>query len=492
MSRPPAPVSLPPLNRVLVIDDDLPMRTYVARVLARQGYQVETASGAREGLAKLAAFAPDLILLDVVMPEMDGFAACEQLRALPKSERTPVIFVTAVDDPATIYRIFEFGDTDYVGKPLRENELLARMRLHLELRRRTLENDERMREIMSLRDHLLTGKLNRPEVFAPLVTRDPAMFSLFQYIESIAVTSWPVLITGETGTGKELIARAIHDLSGRKQPLVAVNVAGLDDNMFADTLFGHVRGAFTGANDERAGMIEQASKGTLFLDEIGDLGPASQQKLLRLLQEREYYPLGSDIRKVTDARILVATNRPLEQMIKEQRFRQDLYYRLRTHQVHLPPLRERRKDLPLLLEHFLREAARQLGKPAPACPREVLELLGRYAFPGNVRELEALVLDAASRATGPALEVAFFRHIVEGAPAPGGEREASPESALAADLAALPERGFPTLREMNQLLIEKALARASGNQTSAARLLGISRQALNKRLKRGGATDDDE
>ncbi len=234
-------------------------------------------------------------------------------------------------------------------------------------------------------------------------------------------------------------------------------------------------------------MIERASRGTLFLDEIGDLEPTSQVKLLRLLQEREYYPLGSDIRKISDARIVVATNRPLEDLIKDPQFRQDLYFRLRTHHIDLPPLRERRGDIPLLLDAFIQEAATQLNRPAPGYTQELIDLLSAYHFPGNIRELESMVIDAVSRTIADTLDIEIFRQAIgEFKPLPAGE--AGEMSTVKGRLDDLLDVESPTLKEMNQLLIDKALDRSEGNQTSAARLLGISRQALNKRLKR--AEDD--
>lgn len=478
-------------NHVLVVDDDEFTRVYVKRILERRGYTIETAMDGQQALDKLEDLQPDLILLDVVMPGMNGFETIAEIRRRPAGRHIPVIFVTAVEDPETIMKVFEHSETDYVGKPIRESELFVRIKFHLELRRQQMENDERLQEIISLRHHLLTGKLDRPAAFSAIVTQDHVMFSLFQYIESIAVTSWPVLITGETGTGKELIARAVHDISGRPGDFIAVNVAGLDDNMFADTLFGHAKGAFTGAEAKRAGLIEQAAKGTLFLDEIGDLEQTSQVKLLRLLQEREYYPLGADVRKVTDARVVVATNRSLEELIRDEQFRQDLYYRLRTHHLHLPPLRERQDDLVLLLDSFIQEAARQLQKEPPDYPDELLELLRSYSFPGNIRELESMVYDAVSRSTSESLDLDLFRQhmgaTIQAAKRPPEQADDQPAAdgdLLSQDLQIIRDDDFPTIREMNEILIEKALDRTDGNQTNAAKLLGISRQALNKRLKR--------
>ena len=235
------------------------------------------------------------------------------------------------------------------------------------------------------------------------------MRAIFQYIEAIAGTKEPVLVTGETGVGKELIAKAIHELSARRGPFVATNVSGLDDHMFSDTLFGHKRGAYTGAEQARDGLILQSSEGTLFLDEIGDMSEASQVKLLRLLQEKEFYPLGFDIPKKANTRIVVATNRDLQRLIAEGRFRNDLYFRLRTTPDYGPPLRDRREDIPLLLDYFLEGASKQLRKKQPAYPRELVTLLANYSFPGNVRELHSMVFDAVTRHQPGILSLESFR-----------------------------------------------------------------------------------
>jgi DNA-binding NtrC family response regulator len=311
------------------------------------------------------------------------------------------------------------------------------------------------------------------------------MLSIFQYIESIAQTSQPVLIRGETGVGKELIARTLHTLSGLKGSFVAVNVAGLDDNVFSDTLFGHVRGAFTGAERDRRGLIEQAAGGTLFLDEIGDLSTASQVKLLRLLQEGEYFPLGRDDAKRTDVRIVASSNVDLWERQKAGLFRKDLNYRLRTHRIYIPPLRERMDDIPLLVEHFLGEAARTLDKKKPVLPNELTPLLRTYSFPGNVRELQTLVFDAVSRHKGSGLSLDVFKaHI---------RLYQSRENAKPQAAAHTPEPGkaligfsekLPTIKQASDLLVDEAMRRSGGNQSIAAGLLGITQQALSKRLKK--------
>ena len=309
------------------------------------------------------------------------------------------------------------------------------------------------------------------------------MRSIFQYVEAIAKTILPVLITGETGVGKELIALAIHRLSRRKGEFVPVNVAGVDDNLFSDTLFGHKKGAFTGADRDRKGMIEQASGGTLFLDEIGDLSIQSQVKLLRLLQEGKYYPVGSDVAKLTDARILVATNKDIESMQEAGEFRKDLFYRLQAHHIHVPPLRERKEDISLLVGHFLEKASNELGRKKPTPPQGLFTLLLTYHFPGNIRELEGMVFDALSRHKSGVLSMKSFSDKV--APKHPSPQESAQEVLVQAERMGVSfAEQLPTLKETEEMLIAEALRRSNGNQTIAAQMLGLTRRALNNRLSR--------
>jgi transcriptional regulator with PAS, ATPase and Fis domain len=322
---------------------------------------------------------------------------------------------------------------------------------------------------------------NRPAGFENIVTADPEMLAIFQYITSIATTSEPVLITGETGVGKELIAKAIHELSGLKGRLVPVNTAGLDDTMFSDTLFGHRKGAYTGADKTRPGLIERAASGTLFLDEVGDLTPSSQVKLLRLLQEGEYMPLGQDEIKHTNVRIITVTNQDLWHLQKSGRFRKDLNFRLRTHHINVPPLRDRLGDLHLLVDHFLDTAASALNKKKPTAPKELVPLLQTYSFPGNIRELQAMLFDAVSRHTDRVLSLSSFkRHIFERhkdiGPAEQMEQQESAYLRYPKEL--------PTIREATRLLVAEAMKRGGGNQSLASKMLGITQQALSKRLKK--------
>jgi len=315
------------------------------------------------------------------------------------------------------------------------------------------------------------------EIFEAIVTRDKKMLNIFCYIEAIAPTSQPVLITGETGTGKELIAHALHTISRCSGDFISVNVAGLDDMMFSDTLFGHSRGAYTGADRNRKGLIETAAGGTLFLDEIGELNMISQVKLLRLLQEHEYYSLGSDKKMKSSARILVATNTRLEAMMACGTFRSDLYYRLCSHHIHLPSLNERKNDIPLLVEYFAAKAAKELGRQLPEISDDMIDLLLLRNFPGNVRELKGLVTNAVAVSNKGTINF----------PRSNSPRPASiPSHQSTAEYNTLlrPAGRMPTLIEAEEYLIKNALKVSNGNQRAAALLLGISRQALNKRLKR--------
>jgi DNA-binding NtrC family response regulator len=373
----------------------------------------------------------------------------------------------------TAVRCVKLGALDYYVKTAEEGRLVAGVSRAIRMVELTRENRE-------MGQRMLSGALEHPEAFGAIVTRDRAMLAAFSYVEAVARSPHPLLIEGESGVGKELVARAAHVLSGRRGPLVAVNVAGLDDAVFADTLFGHTRGAFTGAAEARPGMVEQASEGTLFLDEIGDLSTASQVKLLRLVQEGDFYPLGSDRSRRLQARVIVATHHDLAARQAAGTFRRDLYYRLCMHQLRIPPLRERRGDIPLLLDAFLEEAARSLDKKKPSAPKELAVLLGTYAFPGNVRELKAMVFDAVSLHKERVLSMEQFRkaldraggiadRVLEGVPPQG-----NPYAGL---------EPLPTIHDAVELLVHEALSRSGGNQTIAARLLGITQSALSKRLK---------
>lgn len=322
--------------------------------------------------------------------------------------------------------------------------------------------------------------LKHPEIFENIITQDEKMLSIFQDLESISLTSQPVLITGETGVGKELIAKAIHSLSGLKGRYVAVNVAGLDDLVFSDTLFGHGKGAYTGADQVRDGLIKHAAGGTLFLDEIGDLSLQSQVKLLRLIQEGEYLPLGLDEVKKANIRILTSTNQDLWVLQRVGQFRKDLNFRIRTHHIHIPPLRERTGDIRLLTCHFLEDAARTLNRNKPVCTNELFELLQDYDFPGNIRELQTMIFDALSRHKGRKFSPDFLQKKISIGHKTG---QTTQNDNSTSDSSLIFSTKLPTIKQVTQMLIEEAMKRVNGNQSLAARMLGISQPALSKRLK---------
>lgn len=465
-----------PVHPVLLVDDEAAALMGFRLALEAEGisHLVECSDSRKAGKI-LAGQTFSAVLLDLRMPHVSG----EEL--LPKIVAdfpdVPVIVVTGANDVETAVSCVRKGAFDYMVKPVENGRLVSSTR-------RAIEFHELRDEYRTFRRLAMSDTLQHPEAFSHIVTQSAAMRAVLQYVEAIAGTGKPVLITGETGVGKELIAQAIHALSGRAGPMVEVNAAGLDDTMFSDTLFGHVRGAYTGAEQPREGLIRQAEGGSLLLDEIGDLPQASQVRLLRLLQEFKYLPLGADVPVQANVRLIVCTNHDLNSLKAEGAFRSDLFYRLQVHHIHLPPLRDRMDDLPLLLDHFVRKAAENLGKKPPSYPRELLSLLGTYSFPGNVRELESMVFDAVSLHKSMMLSMDVFRaKLKQHRNAEGVRREerSSPpgEGGPLAQFEVL-----PTLKEMQQLMIEEAMRRAQGNQSVAAELLGITPSGISKALKR--------
>ncbi|HTZ50479.1 MAG TPA: sigma-54 dependent transcriptional regulator [Spirochaetia bacterium] len=460
---------LNPSEPVLIVDDEEITRRSVKTALLMDGITniMECADG-QEVRERMPAATFAAVILDLSMPGMPG----EELLRILLEERpeTPVIVSTAINDLETAVRCMRAGAFDYLTKPVEQTRLLTSVH-------HAVERWEIAREMRSLK----ATELEAPQAFADIITQDRQMLQVFRYVEAIAPTTLPVLVTGETGTGKELVARVIHSLSGRKGGFVTVNVAGLDETLFADTLFGHVKGAYTGADSTREGVVAKAEDGTLFLDEIGDLAADSQIKLLRLLQEREYYPLGTDEPQPTNARFVFASNVDMSRGATQGRFRKDLLYRLQSHQVRIPPLRERMDDLPALVDHFFDKACTALNKKRPAVPRELLTLLRSYSFPGNVRELEGIVFDAVVRHKSHVLSLASFREAIG---RPGKEEKAAGSAPEAGGNPFETLEKLPTIKQAVSLLIEESLRRAEGNQDAAARLLGLTRSALNKRLNR--------
>ncbi|OSM05151.1 putative two component sigma54 specific Fis family transcriptional regulator [Magnetofaba australis IT-1] len=416
------------------------------------------------------------VVLDLTMPMISGLELLKQLKSAQPD--IPVMVMTASQELDTAVDCMKEGAFDYLVKPVEPNRFISAVKHALELN--ALRN-----QVDTLRRYLLDGRLQQQEAFDAIVTCSESMTGLFRYMEAIARSQEPVLITGETGSGKELIAQALHELTGSAGKFVPVNVAGLDDDLFSDTLFGHRKGAYSSAENAREGLITQAAGGTLFLDEIGDLSHTSQVKLLRLLQDRQYYPLGSDAPLSTDARVLVATHRDLRAGMEAGTFRSDLYYRLSAHHVEIPPLRRRQEDIPLLLEHFLTQAAQEMGKKKPTPPPELRTLLCAYAFPGNIRELRAMVWDAVARHGGGVLSMNSFRDAIEksGAPVPV-TTHAESISEPSSDGLFTQIESLPSLKETENLLVDEAMRRAGDNQGIAAGMLGITRSALNQRLRK--------
>ncbi|MBW4054418.1 MAG: sigma-54-dependent Fis family transcriptional regulator [Proteobacteria bacterium] len=458
---------------LLLIDDDRVVLDIHVTALESEGVKnVLTLTDSRKAVQFLEAHPVSVIVLDLMMPHVSGLELLPVLiRNFP---HIPVVVMTSSDDIETAVSCIKAGAVDYLTKPVEVERLLLSVVNALHINELSLEN-------RSLREYLLNDRLEHPAAFDAIITTSKKMRAIFQYIEVIAKSDQPILITGETGVGKELIAQAIGTLSGRKGAFVTVNAAGLDDNMFSDTLFGHKKGAFTGADQPRDGLISAAAGGTLFLDEIGDLNETSQIKLLRLIQEQEFYPVGSDVLKKTDARLIVATNKDLSSLIASNKFRKDLYYRLCAHHIQVPPLRERREDVPALLDYFLEKASKSLNKPKPVPSREVTALLSTYHFEGNVRELYAMISDAVARHASGLLTLDCFVGLTDQEHSLSNAALLVPSKELDAALYAFFGR-FPTIKETEDYLTSSAMNLTNGNQRSAALLLGIARQTLSKRL----------
>lgn len=467
--------ALYPQNPVLLVDDEEQFLLSAELTLSANGINnIITLSDSREVMKALDEQEFSLVVLDINMPHISGLELLPLI--VEKYPEIPVVIITALNDVENAVYCIKEGAFNYILKPVDNTRLVTTIRGGLDIREIRNEN-------VRLKKYLLKDELEHPDLFGHIITRSSKMRSIFKYIEAIARTRLPVLITGDTGVGKELIAKAIHDVSQREGELVPVNVAGVDDHLFSDTLFGHKKGAFTGAETERKGLIEQAQKGTLFLDEIGDLSIESQVKLLRLLQDGKYYPLGSDMAKLSDARIICATHRDIEKMKESNEFRKDLYYRLQAHHIHIPPLKERKKDIPLLVDHFLEKAAKELGKKRPTPPKELYTLLSNYPFPGNIREMEGIIFDAVSMHKSGILSLDSIKEKIF--PHQNGKQnESTPLTNYESEEKISFADDFPTLKEAEDLVINEALKRADGNQTIAARMLGMSRRALNNRLQR--------
>jgi len=463
-----------PQNPILLIDDE--ENTLLSYELALQSAgmnNVITCNNGVEAREIVKEKEIELIILDMMMPEILGDELLDEFT--DQYPEIPIIMVTYVQSFEKAVECIQHGAADYMVKPIDIKKLIEKIRKYIDI------NDLK-RENKRLKDILLSGSNSKhSQSFSPIITNNKFMYSLFRYCSAIASGKQPILLTGETGVGKELFAKALHLESKCKGDMVTVNIAGLDDNMISDTLFGHTKGAFTGAVKDRPGVIEKACDGTLFIDEIGDLNMVSQIKLLRLLQQKEYLPLGSDKAKTSSARIILATHRDLHELQRDEKFRKDLYYRIATHHIEIPPLRDRSDDIILLLNFFISKISKELNKKEPYYPSELVTLLKSYHFPGNIRELEAMVYDAVSSHRSKTLSTkVFYTHIKRNSQncIISHNKNEDLKTCLA-NLVCLPDS-----KALNEAITQEAMNRADGNQSIAAAMLDITPQALNIRLRK--------
>jgi len=461
------PSESPPRERILVVDDEENVLHFLSRLLEDEGYAVETARTAAAVQSRDWEVPLDLAIIDLrLQPGEDGIALLQLIRE--RAPETSAILMTAYGSIESAVAAMRAGAYDYVTKPFRAEEMLKVVSKALEQRRL-------QREVRRLR-----REVERRYSFANLIGKSQAMQEVFHQIEQVAASRGTVLISGESGTGKELVARAIHYNSPRRHnPFVVIDCAAIPETLQESELFGHAKGAFTGAVGVKRGLFEEADEGTLFLDEVGELRPPTQATLLRVLQDGTFRRVGDTRMLRVDVRMIAATNKDLAEAVRTGQFREDLYYRLRVVPIQLPPLRDRPEDIPLLVDHFLQSAKGGLAQGRREIRRispEALELLLRYPWPGNVRELENAIERALLFCDGQALSPAHLPPEIR-------DHTETIRVGLPPDSLSLREALSHTTRETEQSLIRRALDRARGNRTQAARLLGISRRALLYKLK---------
>ncbi|MBM4320517.1 MAG: sigma-54-dependent Fis family transcriptional regulator [Deltaproteobacteria bacterium] len=459
------------MSRILVVEDEASMRQFLQILLTRNGHIVALAGSGEEALEALAEQEFDLVLTDLKLGGVDGLQVLQRTKAI--AAETQVIVLTAYATTETAVQAMKAGAYDYVMKPFRVDALEEIVKKALEKRDLIVENMALRRQI-----HKRYGVGN-------LIGSSPAIRKVYDLIDRVARTRSNVLIVGESGTGKELVAKAIHYNSGRAdQPLVTLNCGAIPENLIESELFGHVRGSFTGAVANRRGFFDEADNSTLFLDEIGELSPTLQVKLLRVLQERKIKPVGGTREKNVDVRLICATNRELEEEVRLGRFREDLYYRINVIQIRLPPLRERKEDIPALTVHFVDHFCRENGRQVMEISSRALAALCSYGFPGNVRELENIVERAVALSTGGSLDLELLPAAVTSACSPAG----LPLQALE-----IPEEGIDLERIVGELerdLLVKALRKTRGVRKDAAELLGITFRSIRYRLDKFGLDDE--
>ncbi|HSJ25521.1 MAG TPA: sigma-54 dependent transcriptional regulator [Longimicrobiales bacterium] len=441
-------------RRIMVVEDDDAHRAALARHLGRSGFEVMACESAEQALSRFVSFAPEMVISDIRMGGMTGMELLGML-----TDRAPgirVVLITAQDDMQLAVDAMSNGATDFLMKPLDLDQL-----------------DEVIAQVLSAGD----VPRDEPEVQLPagtghLIGRDPQMVAIYKMVGRVAGTNAPVLIRGETGTGKELVARTIHENSPRrKAAFITVNCAALPEQLLESELFGHLKGSFTGASADRRGRFELASDGTILLDEIGDTSAAFQAKLLRVLQEKEFYPVGGEAPRKTNARVIAATHRDLEAMSRSGTFRQDLYFRLRVVELNVPALRDRRSDIPRLARHLAAKAANAVGKPAPTLTDAAMAVLLGHPWPGNVRQLENAVMRAVVLSQDGVLGPDSFEL---------DEGPAMPELPMVGGL----ENGLVPLAEMERMYVQYVLARTGGHKSRTAEILRVSRGRLDRIIDR--------
>jgi DNA-binding NtrC family response regulator len=454
-------------HRVLIIDDERPVLMTLEALLMRHGYHVDTAPTASQGLKLIRSKSPTLILLDLQLPDADGLETLDRIKT--EVPQIQVIILTAHDSLHNAIESIKRGAYHFISKPYAAEELLS-------LVEKALEKQFLLREAEELREKTeqLERRLEMAEARPTLIFKSKPMQEIDELINAMAPSDANALIVGESGVGKEIIANAIHARSQRAgKPMVKLNCAAFPQTMIEGELFGYVKGAFTGAMQDFPGMIAAADSGTLFLDEISDMPAELQTRFLRVLQEREYRPLGSTQTMKADFRAIASSNRPIAQALSENRLRSDLYYRLNTFQIEVPPLRKRKQDIPLLIAAFVKQFAQQLGKPEPDISPEAFQKLLDYSWPGNVRELQNAIEYAVVLARQGVIGVKELPTEIQ-----------LPPALQQAEIAGLPRAGVQTLDDVERTAIIQALAECHGNKKKAAELLGIQRPTLYNKMKR--------
>lgn len=446
------------MNRILVVDDDPSIRETFEDHLGTSGYRVRCAGSAEEALGSWTEFQPDLIITDVRMPGMSGIDLLQRLRE--SEEDADVLVITAFEDMETAVAAMKAGAYDYLVKPLDLDQI--ELLVDRCLRDRSLRR--RIRQ--------LSSEASTEHSVSRLIGRDPQMIAIYKLIGVLAENRTPVLVTGETGTGKERVARAIHFNSPlATEPFMAVNCTALTETLLESELFGHVRGAFTGAVHSRKGFFEMAGSGTIFLDEIGSTSGDFQAKLLRILEDREFYPVGGERPRATEARVIAASQRRLEDLVRAGTFREDLLFRLKVVEIRLPPLKERRGDIPLLARHLLSRISEELHRAPLEITDRALQKLSSYGWPGNVRELEHALTRAAVLARGPVIGEEHLVLDASGMTMTSGEKSGRPPR---------------TMAEAEAAHVKRILEETGGNKRKTARILQVSRARLDRMIQRHG------